>query len=445
MTGERLRFVLSAAFLLFLAVFGWGFASARLELFPYGLIRDTIAGWRALKQLYTVEVATDHSAHEIVSPSTVGGVTVNRLSPDDDTHILVTLFRDREFRAELIDRRGRIVHEWRIPFEQLGLSRARDTGVPLSTKNLTIHGACIRENGDLYAVVEYRGLLKVNKASEVLWAIEAPTHHAVSCDPDGTVWTLSRARVTRREKWIPLVDHEYFEDSVLHVSSDGQVIGEISLLDVIFRNQYEGILYGGRPGRPAIAHNDPTHANDVDVLTREQASHFPRVDEGDLMVSMRTINTVLVFDPGSREITWSMTGPFLRQHDPEVTRDGLLLVYDNRTARGHTGSGSRHLTEPQAFGYSRIVAIDPRTREIAWQYRGSRESPFYSSIQGKEKELPGGNILVVEPEGGRVFEIDRSDGTIVWEFVNLLEEGVVGRVTGAIPLSGNQIGFLRSE
>ena len=43
--------------------------------------------------------------------------------------------------------------------------------------------------------------------------------------------------------------------------------------------------------------------------------------------------------------------------------------------------------------------------------------------------LPNGNILVGEPQGGRVFELARdADGTgkIVWQYVNLIAPGTVG-------------------
>lgn len=442
---ERLIFVLSSASLLFLALFSWGYLSAKFQFFPYDFIHDAQHGIEALKRLYILEVATNRSAHEITSPSTKGGVTLNKRASDDGIHILLTLFRDDEFMAQLIDRQGSIVHEWQIPFEHEKLSKAKDTGISLSDRHLTINGTCISGNGDLYIVIAYRGLLKLNKFSEILWTIDLPIHHAVSFDSDGSVWTLSRRKVKREDEWIPLIDHGYVEDQVIHISSDGQIIDKFSLLDVISQNQYEGILYGGHPGKPTIVHGDPLHTNDIDILTKEQASHFPSVQEGDLMISMRTISTIFILDRRTHAIKWSMTGPFLRQHDPEVSRDGSLLIYDNRTSRGQVGWGAKHLTAPQELGYSRIIAVNPVTRHIVWQYQGSKESPFYSSIQGMLREMQSGNILVVEPEGGRIFEVEKTSGDIVWEFVNLVEEGVVGRVTGAIPLTENQIDFLRTE
>ena len=66
---------------------------------------------------------------------------------------------------------------------------------------------------------------------------------------------------------------------------------------------------------------------------------------------------------------------------------------------------------------------------MAWTYSGSDAEPFYSDIGGRVQWLPNGNILVGEPQGGRVFELARdADGTgkIVWQYVNLIAPGTVG-------------------
>lgn len=108
-----------------MGLFSWGYLSAKFQLFPYDFIRAAEHTLKALKRLYVLEVGTNRSAHEITSPSTEGGVTLNKLASDDGIHILLTLFRDDEFKAQLIDRQGRIVHEWQIPFEHEKLSKLR--------------------------------------------------------------------------------------------------------------------------------------------------------------------------------------------------------------------------------------------------------------------------------------------------------------------------------
>jgi len=127
-------------------------------------------------------------------------------------------------------------------------------------------------------------------------------------------------------------------------------------------------------------------------------------------------------------------GPFLRQHDPDIFDDGTLLVFDNRT-EVFQRTPIHWLEEPQAWGYSRILRIDPATQQVLWSFEGSKAFPFYTSAQGKSQLLANGDILVTDPEGGRAFEIAPAHGNeVVWEYVNKIDtgdDGDLGRITQA--------------
>jgi hypothetical protein len=435
-------FIISTVLLFLFISFFSGFISAKRHLFPHDAILDLVDSAIAVKDLFLLEIASDLSGHEIIAPMiTKGGVTVNNLATDStNDYIFMTLYKDGEFLAQVIDRDGNVLHTWHIPYEELKFLVSKITGVPLSKNNLTIHGALPYENGEILLVVTYRGLVKLDQNSKLLWAVELPIHHAVT-HHDGYIWALSSKMIKNKDNWIPLATAPHMSDVVLQLSPDGEIIEEFSILDIIKKNRYEGILYGGPPGEPKV-YRDPLHVNDIDILTKTQANLFPNAKEGDVMISMRTISTILIFNPRTQLIIWSMTGPFHRQHDPMISDNEALLVFDNRTAQGQLGGGAKYITEPQELGYSRILLIDPISRIIVWEYQGTRENPFYTSIQGKLDELPNGNILVVEAEGGRIFEIDKKSKIIVWEFVNMVEEGIVGRVTQANWFSKNQLSFL---
>jgi hypothetical protein len=80
-------------------------------------------------------------------------------------------------------------------------------------------------------------------------------------------------------------------------------------------------------------------------------------------------------------------------------------------------------------GYSRIIELDPRTKEIVWQYKADPPEDFFSDSRGSCQRLPNDNILITESTKGRVFEITRS-GEIVWEFyVPEIDESTKARKT----------------
>ena len=127
-----------------------------------------------------------------------------------------------------------------------------------------------------------------------------------------------------------------------------------------------------------------------------------------------------MFDPDSGVVKWSQTGPWLRQHDPDFLPDGRIVVFDNRD----DGANGRLL------GGSRIVAIDPVTRNVETIYEGTAETPFFTSGRGTADLLDNGNFLITETSHGRVFEVT-PDGTIVWSYINRYDADRVLAVNGA--------------
>ena len=137
---------------------------------------------------------------------------------------------------------------------------------------------------------------------------------------------------------------------------------------------------------------------------------------GDLLISVRHLNTIFVADPLSWRIKWLMTGPFVGQHDPDFLPNGHILLYDNRL------SG-----ETPKLGNSRLVEIDPLTKSVVWTFEGEGETAFYAHSRGEQQMLPNGDILYVDPYRGRVLEIAPKAGNrLVWEWVNVIQPGLVG-------------------
>jgi hypothetical protein len=116
---------------------------------------------------------------------------------------------------------------------------------------------------------------------------------------------------------------------------------------------------------------------------------------------MRNINTVFVIDGETERVKWSLTYPFMAQHDPDFTEDGYITVFDNNL---------------DMFGGSRILRIKPSTREVEVLYGHKRDQYFFTIRCGKHQHLPNGNMLITESYAGRVFEITPS-GKVVWSWI----------------------------
>ena len=189
------------------------------------------------------------------------------------------------------------------------------------------------------------------------------------------------------------------DDVVSILTLDGVEIEQLSVMELLLDSPYAYLLLSLRPDvfegdGPAL---DVLHTNHVEVI-RETAHTGPSAfRRGNLILSVRNINVVMVVDPATREIEW-LWGPgnLTFQHHPNLLDNGNLLIFDNGTDR------------------SRIVELNPLSLRTEWVYEADG---FFSKSRGSVQRLPNGNSLITESDTGYVFEVDPS-GDVVWQFVN---------------------------
>jgi hypothetical protein len=128
---------------------------------------------------------------------------------------------------------------------------------------------------------------------------------------------------------------------------------------------------------------DPLHFNAVQIVRNEkQARYFPGGKVGDMLLSFRAINTILLLDKDTLNVKWFVSGGFYKQHDPNITDHGTILVFDNK--------GSDPMN-----GRSRIVEVSIASRKVVGMYEASGDGMFDSDVRGKIL-LAGGQIIVQE-------------------------------------------------
>lgn len=408
--------------MLVLAVFAYGVAVGTFRLPPYGLLREAVAGvsdWahhpRHNARLEPEKFLSPLDAQRAVAygpaPGAYGGLT-----------LVTGLFGD-SLGMRLLDMHRRVVHEWRVSFNDIWRD-APHLNAPRHDWDNQIHGVHLYPNGDIVFNFQYGGLIKIDACSRPLWKLAAQTHHSVFAAADGTLWVPSRRWREEPLPSLPGIEPPFWEELILEISPEGEILNETSILDVIARSGFEGVLFASGAHEPTIdipLDGDFTHINDVEVLEAKQAARFPLFAAGDVIVSLRNLNLLLVLDGADKTIKWWMVGPFLRQHDPDFTDDGKIAVFDNR----------RDGAAGQIFGGSRILEIDPNTQAITVRYEGSSDAPFFTETMGEQQYLPNGNVLVTESEPGRVFEITPA-GKTVWSYVNRWDEEHAAAVGRAI-------------
>ena len=415
--------------------FGFGVAVERYRFFPHGAIENASAAlqdWRVNWRHY-LQI---RSKYLIPTSHTEGGVTRYDRAAAWPGYTFLTLYRDNRFGAMLIDMEGRVLHSWNIAFSE-AFPDQHHLDVTPPDYDVVLHGAALLPDGDVILNMEGEGAVRLDRCSHIVWRLPVTTHHSVEYLPNGdtliAVDRMHHVADPRYPRLAPGPEGHFMENLVVRLRPDGSVAEEKSVLDILYDSGWAALLLTDENANATT--EQPTHMNDIEVLPADMAAAFPLFRAGDIMLSLRNINTILVVDPETWRIKWTMTGPFLHQHDPDFMPNGHILLLDNRM----TGGTPR-------LGYSRVLEIDPATRQIVWSYQGTDAEPFYTDIRGMEQLLPNGNVLVVEAQRGRVFEVARgSANRIVWEYVNLVRDGFAGVVTGAERVAPERLTFLDAK
>jgi hypothetical protein len=301
--------------------------------------------------------------------------------------------------AVLMDNAGEIVNAWEDPGARHWMSCDLRPGGDLVVVGM---GRVEAEEVHTREVDEARYLMRLSWDGEVRWRKPMPVHHHVRGTPDGRLSVLLLRYVSR-----PEIDPTtpVREDLVAILDADGEVVEERSLLEAFQSNPAELRLQPvparERRGRLQI---DLIHANTIHWIDRpELRGTHPIYAEGNLLVTSRSQDTVAVIEWESNRLLWAWgQGEVEGPHGAEVVEGGNILLLDN-------GNKKR--------GWSRVVELDPRTKEIVWEYTAPEPSDFFTASRGAAQRLPNGDTLVTNSNSGQAFEVT-PDGDVVWEFLN---------------------------
>ncbi|MCH7951741.1 aryl-sulfate sulfotransferase [Patescibacteria group bacterium] len=292
--------------------------------------------------------------------------------------------------AHLIDMDGNVLHSWS------------------ANKGPWLHIE-MSDKGDLFVNVKDEVLMKLDWDSNIIWENSSRFHHDIDIAENGDIYSLTRGRldVPYQSTTIPILN-----DYIVILSPDGTIKKSVSVFKLfgdripkeVFDEIVEyleehpderndGFMIG--KGKPF----DLFHANSLEITTKDIEGVSKR---GNVLVSLRALNLIVIIDLEQEEVVWTWGEGFLsKQHHPTVLDNGNILIFDNE---GNNG-------------YSRVVEINPLSLEAEWVYQTTPPENFYSRLRGGNQRLPNGNTLITESDKGHVFELTK-EGETVWEFWN---------------------------
>jgi len=287
--------------------------------------------------------------------------------------------------AVLLAMDGTPLHRWRTTLS------AAFPGEPRSPDADCFRRAALLADGSILALVQGMGLVRLDVSSRVVWQRSEPLFNDLWVSPAENRIVVLGKRATARPD---LRDGEpLLEDYLVTLDAEGRVVARVSLLAAFERSRFRDLLF------PLGDHADVLHSNTIERLDGAAAADDGPLARGNLLVSLREIDTVAILDAAGDRVLGAQRGPFRRQHEPSLADDGRLLLFDNLGGEG---------------GRSRVVAVDVANGEVTTLFAGFPGRRFASLQAGACRRLGNGNLLVVSSEQGVAWELSRA-GEIVWE------------------------------
>jgi hypothetical protein len=296
--------------------------------------------------------------------------------------------------AWLIDMHGRVVHHWQMDVP------------PASHGKLLANGNVMWQGKGPGSIQDFVGsgseLIEVDWDGNKLWRFEEPglNHDFLVLDNGNLIVNV----------YVPIPD-----DIAQNVQ--GGIPGT-ELRGKIWSCQFKEIT---RQGEELWTFDLYEHLDlETDVLCPLCPRHvwgfnnsLARLPDGNILFTLRLLNDLCVLDPQKGEIVWRFgrDKELGHPHSCSVLSNGNYLLYDNGLHR----VGADPDLQIADISASRVIEIDPATKEIVWHYMDAFAPNFYSAICSSAQRLPNGNTLICEATKGRLFEVTR-DCDIVWEY-----------------------------
>ena len=229
----------------------------------------------------------------------------------------------------------------------------------------------------------------LDKDSELKWKTSVNAHHSINPDADSNLWFCS---------WKDSVLSENFwDEELVHINKDGKVLQTISLYNMMKSNGFYDLIASS-----AINRNDVFHLNDIEPVLKD--SQYWK--KGDLFVSLRNLNMVLLYRPSNDSVLWHSFGPWHSQHDVDVVSDSTILVFNNNKI---------HLKQKSNY----IKAFKTKSNLICYNFANNssktlledyaEQSNFLTNIEGSQELLNDSIVILEETMKGRYHLVNLSN------------------------------------
>lgn len=326
----------------------------------------------------------------------------------------------KEGLVELIDLRNfKSIHTWNPDINKYNKSLKRieefkNINRDHNNSRRTLEHPKLTRDGGLLFNAER--IMKIDACSNLIFQnTHDRFHHSIETDIEGNIWVPShmypQSLPVEKVGRANIDDGGYFDDGIVKLSSDGEILFEKSVSQIFIDNGLEYLLFGqGDYGK------DPIHLNDIQPINFD--GEFWK--KGDVFLSPLSPSMVILYRPSTNKIIWKGSGQFFNQHDVNILNDNEISIFHNnvkRFANGHT-----------VDGHNEIVTYNFKTNQYStYQSESLINNDVRTISQGRSRILPNGDLFLEETDYGRTLYLN-SDGSLRWTHVNRADNSNVYKV-----------------
>jgi len=239
-------------------------------------------------------------------------------------------------------------------------------------------------------------------------------HHSIEMDIDGNIWVPSSIypQSLPPEKVGRDVgdDGGYFDDAIIKLTPDGEILYEKSLSQIFIDNGLEHLLFA----YGSVFEADPIHLNDIQPVNFD--GKFWK--KGDVFISLAHQSMVILFRPSTEKILWKYQKNIFYQHDVNIINEEEISIFNNN---------KKHFYLNRNFidGHNEVLIYNFEAQQVSsYLQKSLAREDVRTPSQGRGEILPNGDLFVEETDYARTLYFN-SDGSLRWTHVNRADNGSV--------------------
>ena len=333
----------------------------------------------------------------------------------------------------LVNNKAEIIHRWDVNKKIINPQITENFDIELSESEM-IHAvvdAHLFPNGDVLLIDDirefnnYRGnsLMRIDRNSNVKWQVAGSYHHDLNVAENGNVYALK----FEFSRSFPNVDFTndnskigFANDIIDEVDIEtGKLLNSISVTKAFENSNYAYFLNSFEIDNSIdiqrVKTKDDTeiidilHTNSVQYISKDLAKHSI-FEVGDLLISMRGIDTIAVIRPSLNKVIWARTGPWRNQHYARLNLDGLIYIYDNDGSSKFIDDNGKIKVRSAV----RVLSFNPNNEAIKQVFYNPEYFNYYSYWRGFYEKLDNGTSIVSSSEQSRILQVDENN-EVIWE------------------------------